>query len=78
MLQLSTMGQHAMLLRTPSPVMPGKGIIYWNLQWGMLTGLASYFTFLGEEGLLILHWDPLSCCKLDLLKCTMPEMEHTR
>lgn len=41
-----------------------------------LTGLASYFTFLCEEELFTLHWDPLSCCKLDLLECIMPEMEH--
>lgn len=27
-----TMEQCAMLLGTPSPITPGKGIIYWNLQ----------------------------------------------
>ena len=31
--QTPTKDQHSMLLRTPSPIMSGKGIIYWNLQW---------------------------------------------
>lgn len=29
-----TMDQHAMLLRTLSPIMPGKGVIYWNVHMG--------------------------------------------
>lgn len=31
--QILTKDQDAMLLRTPSPKMPGKDIVHWNLQW---------------------------------------------
>lgn len=47
-----------------------------NLQWDVLPGWVSNFVPLGEGKLLSLRWDPLSCCKLDLLKCTLPGMEH--
>lgn len=33
-----TVGQHAMLLGTPSPLTSGKGLIYWNLQWDVCQG----------------------------------------
>ena len=39
--------------------MPGKGMIYWNLQWGMPPGLVSHFTFLGEEALLNFPLGPI-------------------
>ena len=48
-----------MLLKTPNPITPGKGIIYWNLQWEVLLGLVGYFALLGEEELLSLLWDPI-------------------
>ena len=50
-----TMDQCAVLLRTPSPIIPGKGVIYWNLQWDIPPGWVSYFTPLGEGKLLNLH-----------------------
>lgn len=54
----STFNQSAMLLRIPSPIMLGKGIVYWNLQWDVPVGMVSYFTPLGEGELLNFHWDP--------------------
>ena len=30
----------------------------------------------GEVELLRLHWGPVACCKLDLLKSTTPRMDH--
>ena len=54
-----TMDQRAVLLRTPSPIMPGKGIIYWNLQWDVPLGWVSYFAPLGKGELLNLHSDPV-------------------
>ena len=47
-----------MLLRTPNPITPGKGVIYWNLLWDFPQGLASYFIPPGEGEVLSLHWDP--------------------
>ena len=52
------MGQCAMLLRTPSLIGPGKGIIYWNLQLDVPQGWVNEFAPLGEGKLLNLHWDP--------------------
>ena len=69
--------QHAMLLRTPSPTTPGKGVIYWKLQWDVLLGWMSYFTPLGEGELLSLHWDPTVLLQARLLRCSMPETEHS-
>ena len=53
-----TMAQSATLLRTPSPIMPGKGVIPWNLQWNVPPECVSYFTSLGKGELLNLHWYP--------------------
>lgn len=58
----------AMLLRTPSPIMPGKHVIYWNLDWAILLKWVIYFAPLSEEELLSLPWILLSFCKLALLK----------
>lgn len=48
-----------MLLRTPSPQMPEKGIIYWNLQWDVSLGWVNYFAPLLEEELPNFHWDSI-------------------
>lgn len=48
-----------MLLRTPSPITPGKGTVYWNLPWDVILGWVNYFTPLGEAELLSLRWDPV-------------------
>ena len=37
---IHTMDQCAMLLRTPSPIIPGKGLIYWNLQFMEFMGMS--------------------------------------
>lgn len=59
-----------MMLKTPRPITPGK-VIYWNLQWEVPQGRC-YFTYHGEENCpLRFHL----CCKLDLLKYTVPEVE---
>lgn len=50
-----TRDQCAMLLRTPSPITPGKGVIYWSLQWDIPPGWVSDFTPLSKEELLHLH-----------------------
>lgn len=49
----------AMVLRTPSPIMPGKGVVYWNLQWLVPLGCVSYFAPLGEGELFSLHCAPV-------------------
>lgn len=54
-----TVEQRALLLRTPSPITPGKGVIYWNLQWDDSLGWVSYSICLGEGELLSLHWHPV-------------------
>lgn len=47
----------AMLLRTPRAIMPGEGVIYWNLDWHILVKWVRYFAPLSEEELLLsLHW----------------------
>ena len=68
-------GQRALLLRTPRSVTPGKGIVYGDLQCALLWGWVSYLEPLGERGPT---QSPLGdCCELDLLKCTIPGVEHT-
>lgn len=49
---------NVMAVRTLSPNTPGRGIIYWNLQWDVPLRCVSYFEFLGETKLLKCHWDP--------------------
>lgn len=51
--------QHAMLLRTSRPIMPGRGIDYGNFQWDIPLGGVSYFTSLGERGLTPSPLDPI-------------------
>ena len=64
-----TMVHCAVLLRILSSTTPGKGNL---LEFAMgelhlwVSGSYSISTRI-----------PLSCCKLDLLKCTVPRMEHT-
>lgn len=48
-------GQCDTLLRTPSTVMPGKGVIYWNLQWDVLPEWVNCFKPLSERKLLSVH-----------------------
>lgn len=67
-----TVDQYAGLLRTPSPITPGKGAIYWNLQWDVLPRWVNYFKPL-HKGELISTGIPLPSCTLDLLKCTRNE-----
>lgn len=47
-----TMGQCAMLLRTPSLIEFGKGIFYWNSYLDVSPQWVNYFAPLGEEELL--------------------------
>lgn len=54
-----TMDQCAVLLETPNPTIPGKGINYWNLQWDIPPGWVSYLAPLGEGEPLHLQWDPM-------------------
>lgn len=49
-----TMDQYATLLRVPNTILPGKGIISWNLQDVPLGGV-SYFIHLRDGKLLSLH-----------------------
>ena len=74
------MDQHAMLLRTPSPITPRESVIYWNLQ--CCKSQSSH-----QDGWVTLHlWMkenysistgiPPSYCKSDLLKHNIPGMEH--
>ena len=67
------MDQCAISLRTPGPIMPGKGIIYCSLQWGIPLGWVSYFKPLCEGKLLSHHWDPIVLLQPDLLKHTILE-----
>lgn len=48
-----------MLLKTPNLIMPGKGVIYRNLQREVLPGWVGNFALLGEEELVSLLWDPI-------------------
>lgn len=41
-----------------------------------LTKIGKLLHTLGEGELLKLHWGPWSSCKQDLLRCTVPGMEH--
>lgn len=52
-----TVLQWAMLLRTPSPIVPGKGIIYQNLPQDVPSGRESCVTPPGARELSNLHWD---------------------
>ena len=52
-------GSICMLPRTPSPIIPAKGIVSWNLHWDFPLGMVSYFVPLDERELLNLHWDPI-------------------
>ena len=70
-----TMDQCAVLLRTPSGITPGKGIIYWNLQWDVLLRWVTYFPSLGEVNCSVSVGILLSGCKPDLLKHTTPGMK---
>ena len=64
-----------MLLRMPSSVMSGDGMIYWNLWWDVSLGLVmSYFILLSVgEGHSVSTGILLSCCKLDMLTCTISD-----
>ena len=53
-----TMGQCAMLLRTPSLIESGKGIFYWNSYLNVSLQWVNYFAPLGEGKLFSLYWDP--------------------
>lgn len=44
------MDQQALILKTVSPTIPGKGTIYWNLQWDVPLRWISYFTPMGGGG----------------------------
>lgn len=71
-----TMDQHAMLLRTPSPIMPGEGVSSWNLQWDISPDgrVTSPHWVRGNYSLSIGML--LSYCKPEVLKHTLPGMEH--
>lgn len=40
-------------------------------------GWGNYLSPMGDRELLNLHWNPVSCCKLEQLKCIICGMEHT-
>ena len=67
-----TMDQWAVLLRTVSPIKPGKGIIYWDLQWDIPPGWVSYSAPLVEGKPLNLCWD-----RIVLLQARTTEMDYT-
>ena len=46
-----------MLLRTLSPITPGKGVICCNMQWDISLGWVDHFAQLDVGELLSLHWD---------------------
>lgn len=51
------MDQGAMMMRAPSPIVPGKVTIYQNLQWDNPPGRVNYVTPLGGEELLSFRWN---------------------
>lgn len=69
-------GQCDILLRIPSTVMPGKGVIYW-----ICNGMSCWNGWIASN-----HWVrgncsvsiriPLTCCWLELLKHIIPGMEY--
>ena len=69
-----TVDQRAKLRRTPGPIMPGKGVIYWNLQCDVPLGGMDYFAPWLRGKPSVFTGILLSCCKPDLLKCTLPGM----
>ena len=73
-----TVYQPALLLRTPSPIAPGKEVTYWNLQWDIPPGWVSYLApptgVRGNDS--VSGGIALSCCKLGLLKHTVAGVEH--
>lgn len=48
--------------------MPGKVVVYWNLQWNIPLGWARYFAPLGEGNLLSFHWDPVVLLQVESVK----------
>lgn len=66
------MDQRTVMLRTPSPNMPGKGITYGTLQWDALPGWVSYFAPLGKGNFAVCTGILLYCCMLDLWKHIVP------
>ena len=57
------------------PLMSGKGIIYWNLDWDILPKGVIYFAPLSGEELHSPHWDPVVLLQTGpagtlYLKCT--------
>lgn len=53
-----TQDECAELLRTPSPIVTGKGVIYWDMQWDVLLVWVGCSALLGERELLCLYCDP--------------------
>ena len=64
-----TMDHCAVLLGILSSTTPGKGNL---LEFAM----GELYPWVNRN-YSISTWIPLSCCKLDLLKCTVPRMEDT-
>lgn len=62
----------AILLGMAGSILPGKGVVHWNLQWDILRRWASYFAPLGEEEPHNLHWDPIV-----LLQAGLVEIHYT-
>lgn len=69
-----TVDQYAILIRTPSPSMPERGIVYWYFQWDISSGWVSYFSPL--ENYSISSEIPFAGHKLDFLKHSILVMEH--
>lgn len=60
---------------TPCSIMPEEEVIYWNLQWDIFW-MGEFLCTLGKNYSASIGI-PSSCCKLDLLKYTVPGIEQT-
>lgn len=74
-----SVGQCNMLLRTSSAIMPGKGGIYWNLEWDIHQAWYSNnscFELWMRGNYSVSTRILLSCCRLEMLKHTIPGIQH--
>lgn len=73
---IPTMEQRDMLLRTPSPISLGKGVIYWDFSWNIsLDGWLTSYPWMRENCKSPLgFYCPVA--NPDLLKYSTPRMEH--
>lgn len=69
--------QHGFDHSYPEAEFTNRDFIYWNLQLDLPPGFMSYFTPWVRERYSVSPGISLSCCRLDLLKCIIPGLEHT-